>query len=286
MTTIVGTLALLLAHTGQADDSTGSTTPVEAPAVASLASYWHGVASVYGVAGRYSTDTDSRTLSAYITLARNWRDYYTLGYTTLWLERDDTGGKYYTQHFLVGRGSWLLTERIAAAVHYAYLDEGEIRFYSNPAVFHWVGVGASYWFSPFRVAGASCTYSFSAGSIASATYRAVHSFDAGAGIWLTSGVIVTDTDRLPRLLSFRQTVSFSLGNDSYLVATGDIGRRGFFFDDEALIVYNQRAVQRGGFILKGIMHIVSGLYLIPAFDYVAFDDYSVKYASLGIRAIF
>ncbi len=283
---IAGLLALLFGRAARAEDSTLSTTSIEPSALVSLPSRWHVVASAYGVLGRYTTDTDSRTLSGYVTLSRNWRDYYTLGYATLWLARNDAGGKYYTQHFLVGRGSWFLTERLSAAAHYAYLNEGEIQFYSNPAEFHWAGAGVSYWLSPFQLVGTSFTLSLSAGKVASGSYRAMHSFDVGAGIWLTSSAILTDATWLPRLLSFRQAVSIPLGNDSYIVATGDMGRRGFYFDDEALIVYNQRSVQTGGFIIKGIVHIAGGFYLIPAFDYVVFDEYSVKYGSVGIRAVF
>lgn len=253
---------------------------------ATLPSSWHTVATVYGALGRYSTDTDARAASAYITVSNAWRDYYTLGYATLWLERGDSGGKYYSQHALSARGSWFVSDRISVASHYAYLDEGEIQFYSNPATFHWGGAGASYWFSPFQVVGTSFTLSLSKGSVLARIYRAVHSFDVANGIWLTSSVIVTDAAWTPQLFSFRQLVTLPLGNESYLVAAGDFGRRGFYFDDEGLVIYNHRLVQTAGATLKGIVRIIPTFFVIPAVEYSRFDEYNVFYGSFGIRAVF
>ncbi len=256
------------------------------PPAPAAPSPWHTIVSAYGAIGGYSTGTDSRSVSAYLTFTNAWLDYYTLGYATLWLERSDAGGKYYSQQLISARGSWFVSDRVSLAGHYAYLDEGEIQFYSNPAVFHWGGAGGSYWFSPFQVAGTSFTLSFSGGSLIAGMYRAAHSFDVANGIWLTSSAIVTDADWTPRLFSFRQSVSVPLGNDSYLIASGVIGRRGFYLDDEGLIVYNQRSVQTGSIALKGVVSVAEGFYLLPAFEYNLFDEYNVKYGSIGVRAVF
>lgn len=262
-------------------------TPASAQDVpASPPSQVHVIGSVYAALGRYSTETDSRSLSGYLTISNAWRDYYTLGYATLWLERSDAGGKYYSQHLVSAKGSWLVSDRIAIAAHYAYLDEGEIQFFSNPATFHWAGGGGSYWFSPFSLVGGSCTISISGGTLVAGMYRAAYAFDVAGGIWLTSTAIVSDAEWTPKLFSFRQSISVPLGNDSYLVAAGNIGRRGFYFDDEGLIVYNQRAVQTAGVALKGIIHTGAGFYILPAFEYNAFDGYNVMYGSLGVRGVF
>lgn len=247
----------------------------------------HVLASAYGAIGGYSTQTDSRSVSGYVTVSNAWRDYYTVGYANLWLERDDAGGKYYSQRLVSARASWLLPgDRISLAAHYAYLDEGAIQNFSTSQVLHWGGAGATYWFSPFQSASTSLSLSLADGELVAGVYRGIFSLNIVNGIWATSTAIITDAEFSPRLFSFRQSVSVPLGNDSFLVASGEAGRRGFYFDDEALIVYNQRSVQTGSFILKGIVQTFNSLYLIPSFEYDLFDEYNVKYGSLGIRIVF
>lgn len=280
MHNLVGLVAFLFMHTD-------STEFDSSPASISLPSSLHILASAYGAIGGYSTQTDSRSISGYITLSNAWRDYYTVGYSNLWLESNAAGGKYYSQNLVTARASWLLPgERVALAAHYAYLNEGEIQFYSNPTVFHWAGGGATYWFSPFQFAMTSFSLSLSGGTLVAGAYRGTFSFNVADGIWSTSTVIVNDADFTARLCSFRQSVSVPLGNESFLVASGEIGRRGFYFDDEALVIYNQRSVQTGLFILKGTVQTFDRLYLIPSFEYNSFDGYNVKYGSLGIRIVF
>ncbi len=247
----------------------------------------HVIASAFGTAGSYSTQTDSRSFSGYVTFSNAWRDYYTIGYANLWLSSTAAGGKYYSQNLFTGRASWLLPgDRISIAVHYAFLSEGEIQSYSSAATFHWAGGGATYWFSPFQFTAASFSLALSDGGVVAGIYRGIFSLDVGAGIWLTSTVIVNDADFTPSLFSFRQSVSVPLGNDSYIIGSGETGRRGFSFDDEALVIYNQRAIQTAAVGLKAIVRIFDRIYIIPAFEYDALDGYNAKYGSVGIRAVF
>jgi hypothetical protein len=253
----------------------------------SLNSPLHIIASSYGAVGEYSTDTRSRSVSGYVTLSNAWREYYTLGYANLWLARDDAGGKYFSQHLFSGRASWLLSnDKVALAAHCSYLYEGEIQSFSSAASFSWLGAGGTYWFSPFQYAAGSFSLCLAGGGICAGAYRGIFSFDVGNGIWSTSTAIVNDADFSAPLFSFRQSVSVPLGNESYIVAIGEIGRRGFYFDDDALIVYNQRAIQTDAVTLRGIVRTFPNVFLIPAFDYTVFDEYNVKYGSLGIKVVF
>ncbi len=257
------------------------------PASVGMPSSLHIFASAYGTMGGYSTQTNSRSISGYFTASNAWRDYYTVGYANLWLERDDAGGKYYSQILVTARGSWLLTgDRISLAAHYAYLNEGAIQNFSTAQVLHWAGAGGTYWFSPFQNMSASFSLSVADGKLFAGAYRGIYSLHIVNGIWTSSTVILTDADFSPRFFSFRQSVSVPIGNGSVLIMSGELGRRGFYFDDEALVVYNQRSVQTGSFILKGIVQTFDGLYLIPSFEYNVFDEYNVKYGSLGVRVVF
>ena len=276
---LVGLFALffLLADSAESDSPT---------AFISVPSPLHMVISAYGTMGGYSTETASRTISGYVTLSNAWRDYYTIGYGNLWLESNDAGGKYYSQNSLTARTSWLMSgDRISLALQYAYLDEGAIQNFSTSQVFHWAGAGAVYWFSPFQYVSAAFSLSLSEGVLVAGAYRGSFSFDAANGIWATSTLIVNDADFTAKLCSFRQSVSIPLGNDSFLIASGEVGRRGFYFDDELLIIYNQRYVQTGSYALKGIVQATDHIYLIPSFEYTLFDDYDVKYGSLGVRVV-
>lgn len=283
MHNLLGMLVAFGLHAPVSQDSLGNPSEYEQPV--GLLSPVHVIASTYGTIGTYSTETHSYSISGYATLTNAWRDYYTVGYIDLWLNRSDLGGKYFSQNLFTARGSWLLSgDRVSISTHYAYLDEGEIQSFSNPAVFHWMGAGGQYWFSPFQTIGTSLTLSLSEGTFVAGGYSSFFSFDVGSGIWSTTKLTVTDADFTARLFSLGQEISVPLGNDSYVVARGQFGRRGFFFDDEALIVYNQRAVQTKSFSVKGIIQTFSKLYLIPSLQYDAFDEYDIFYGSIGIRA--
>jgi hypothetical protein len=210
----------------------------------------------------------------------------TLGFSTLWLERSDAGGKYYSQQLASARALVFVSDRISLSGHYAYLNEGEIANYSGAAMFHWLGGGANYWFSYLAYVGTSFSISLSKGNVASSAFRGWYSLDLGGGIWATSMALVTGAEWAPLLFAFRQAVSVPLGNDSYIIAWADIGRRGFYFDDESLVAYNQREIQTGAYAVKSIIRIVNNVYAIPSFELDAFDDYTVKYGSLGVRVIF
>jgi hypothetical protein len=219
-------------------------------------------------------------------LSDEWKDYYTLGFATLWLDRDDLGGKYYSQELVLGRASWLLGYQTNLFASYAYLHEGEIASYSSPATFHFAGGGGSYWLSPTEQIGASAVVSLSEGKIQSENLRGFFSFHIAEGIWATSMATFSKAKWTPSLFVFRQSVSVPLGGDSYLAASADFGRHAFYFDDELLLVYNQRAVQTGYYLLKGTIRIFDQFYLIPSFEYNVFDEYKVKYGSLGARIMF
>lgn len=275
---------LLAFHTDVQDSSAAPGEPggpgTELPATL------HFLGSAYGTLGRYSTDTRSRTASAYVTLSEAWQDYYTAGYSRLWLERDDAGGRYYTQHLAVARASVFLPPRITLALHYAYLDEGEIQRFSQRTVFHWMGGAASYWFSPFLVAGTSSTLSLSGGTIASGIVRAFCSFEVAAGIWSTTTAVVSDVTWTPPLFSVHQTISVPLGANHRAVVSAGLGRRAFYFDDETLVMYNQRVVQTGFVQVRVTVNVVGGFSFIPAFEYNAHGEYSALYGSVGVRAVF
>lgn len=246
----------------------------------------HVVLSTYGSIGNYSTDTKSRSLSGYATLSSAWVDYYTVGYNSLWLERDDAGGKYYTQHLVSARASKFFPPRITLTAHYAYLNEGEIQSFSDRAIFHWMGGGASYWFSPFQVAGSSFTLSVSGGEIATSIVRGYFSFNVAAGIWATTTAILSNASWTPSLFFVHQTISIPFGNSHFLVAAAGAGRRAFYFDDENLILYNQRVVQTKLVQVKAIVNIAGGFYLVPSFEYNGHAEYSATYGSLGLRVVF
>jgi hypothetical protein len=277
---LAGILAILFMH--------ADTTEHELSSVfIGMPSSLHVLASAYGTLGGYSTQTDSRSVSSYVTLSNAWRDYYTAGYSNLWLESDSAGGKYYSQNLFTARASWLLSgDRVSLSAHYAYLNEGAIQNFSTSQIFHWAGAGATYWFSPFQSVSTSFSLSLSGGTLVAGAYRGSYAFDVANGIWSTSTLIVNDADFTARLCSFRQTVSVPLGNDSFIIGSGEIGRRGFYFDDDALLVYNQRSVLTGTFLLKGIVQTFDHVYLIPSFEYDLFDEYNVKYGSVGIRIVF
>lgn len=284
MHNLLGILIVFGLHIPVSKDSLDN--PSEYEQQIPLPSPMHGIVSTYGTLGAYSTETHSYSLSGYATLTNAWRDYYTVGYINLWLKRSDLGGKYFSQHLFTARASWLLSgDRVSISTHYAYLDEGEIQSFSNPAVFHWMGASMRYWFSPFHTIGTSLTLSLSEGIFVAGGYSSFLSFDVGSGIWSTTNVTVTDAEFTARLFSLGQGISVPLGNDSYVAAHGEFGRRGFFFDDEALLVYNQRVVQTHSFSLKAIIQTFSKLYLIPSLQYDAFDEYNIFYGSIGIRAV-
>jgi len=285
MVSILGLLTFMVSGM-PALDSAEASHPSQALEPITPASSLHAIAAMYGTTGGYSTGTDSRSVSGYVTLTNSWLDYYTLGYVLLWLQRGDAGGRYYTQQLMTVSASHAFTDRVSAAARYAYLKEGEIQYYSDQTEFHFFGAGASYWFSPFALAGFSTSLGLSRGRLTAGCHRGFFSCDVMGGIWVTSSATVTDAEWTPTLFSFRETISVPLGNDSYIVGTGEAGRRGFYFDDEALIMYNQRDIQTQSAILKGIVHVIDGLYLLPALEYDGFDSYSVKYGSFGIRVVF
>ncbi|MBI5471251.1 MAG: hypothetical protein HY961_02795 [Ignavibacteriae bacterium] len=284
MTThFLGLISLLMTHGFSPEDSAiGSVQPT----VAEVTSPLHVMASGFGTLGSYSTGTDLRSASGYVSLSNSWRDYYTVGYANLWLERSDAGGKYYSQNFVSGRVTKFVSQRVSLTGLYGFLDEGEIEFYSGAAVFHWIGAGANYWFSYTHVAGASAAVSLSKGNLAASALRGYFSFDVLNGIWTTSTIVVTGAEWSPTFLTFHQTLSVPLGNENYIVATADFGRRGFYLDDESLVVYNQRAIQTGSYAAKATIKLTSGIFLIPSFEYDTFDDFNAKYGSIGVRAVF
>jgi hypothetical protein len=195
-------------------------------------------------------------------------------------------GKYYSQQLLAGRGSWQLNPRANLFGVYAYLHESEIVSYSSSASFHFLGGGGSYWFSLTEVTGGAIVASISQGKLQSGAGRGFFSFHFTEGVWLTSAATYTKAQWTPSMFVFRQSVSVPLGGENYLVASADIGRRAFFFDDELLIVYNQRNVQTGYYLLKGTFQLLDHLYVIPSFEYNLFDDYEVKYGSVGLRFVY
>ena len=279
-------LAVALSFSSVQGDSSFHSTDSESNEPLGITSPLHVLTSAYGTLGSYSTSTDTRSLSSYVTLTNSWRDYYTLGFSALWLQRSDAGGKYYSQQVATARALAFVTDQISLSGHYAYLNEGEIANYSGAAVFHWLGGGANYWFSYWSYVGTSISISLSKGNLAASAFRGWYSLDLGGGIWATSMAVVTGAEWAPYLFTFRQVVSVPLGNESYIIGWADIGRRGFYFDDESLVAYNQREIQTGAYAVKGIVKIVKNVYAIPSFELGSFDDYTVKYGSLGIRVIF
>jgi hypothetical protein len=251
-----------------------------------VASATHLMGSAYGTMGTYSTDTRSRSVSAYVTLSDEWKDYYTLGFVTLWLVRDDLGGKYYSQELAVGRASWLLGYWTNIFASYAYLHESEIASYSSPATFHFAGGGGSYWLSLTEQVGGSAVVSLSEGKVQSENLRGFFSFQIAEGIWATSMATYSKAKWTPSLFVFRQSFSVTVGGDSYLFASADIGRHAFYFDDDVLLAYNQRVVQTGNYLLKGTIKVFGQFYVIPSFEYNIFDGFDVKYTSLGARMVF
>ncbi|MBX2991688.1 MAG: hypothetical protein KF749_11040 [Bacteroidetes bacterium] len=283
MTFVSGLLGFVVAASGGIRDSS---TDANDGGIIPLPSPLHVMVSTFGTLGSYSTGTKSRSLSGFATLSNAWVDYYTIGYGTLWLERDDAGGKYYTQHLVAARASKFLPPRITLAGHYAYLDEGEIQLFSERTNFHWMGGGASYWFSPFQVAGSSFTLSLSGGEIATRIVRGYFSFEVTAGIWSTTTAIASNASWTPSLFWLHQTVSIPFGGRYHFVVSGGIGRRAFYLDDETLVLYNQRVVQTRLVQAKAVVNIVGGFYVIPSFEYNGHDEYSATYGSLGLRLVF
>jgi hypothetical protein len=282
---ILSLLALVLSASSAAGDSARATDGLDAASTVEIPSPLHFLASAYGTLGGYSTSTDSRSYSGYVTLTNAWRDYYTLGFSSLSL-KSSGAGKFYSQDVVTARASLFVSDRVALVGHYGYLFEGEISSYSSSAVFHWIGGGANYWFSYFSLAGISSSAAITGGKVVSSAFRGWYSFDVLNGIWASSLVVVTASDWSPRLFSFRQVVTVPVGNESSIIGWADVGRRGFYFDDESLIMYNQRSILRGSFVVKAIVRIVGGVYAIPLLQYDTLDDYDVKYASLGIRVVF
>ena len=284
MVSLLGILTFMVCEM-TAFDSVQASHPSQTLEPITPVSSLHAIASGYGTIGGYSTGTDSRSFSGFVTLTRSWIDYYTLGYVSLWLQRSDAGGRYYSQQMITARATHWFTDRITASAQYAYLREGEIQYVSSGADFHWLGAGATYWFSPYAFTGVSASVALSAGQLAAGCYRGLFSVDVVGGIWSTSTAIVNDAQWAPPLFSLRETISVPLGNDSYIIGTGEVGRRGFYFDDESLITYNQRDILTQTGIVKAIVHIGGGLYLLPAFEYDVFDAYSVEYGSMGVRFV-
>jgi hypothetical protein len=277
---------LLFANQCMADDSISVSqvySPENQPGVASAI---HLIASAYGSIGTYSTDTRSRSASTYFTLSDEWKNYYTLGFAALWLVRDDLAGKYYSQELVSGQASWLLGYRTKLFATCAYLHEGKIASYSPSTAFHFGGGGGSYWLSLTEQVGASAILSLSEGKVQSENLRGFFSFHIAEGIWATSTATYSKAKWTPSLFVFRQSVSVPLGGDSYLAASADFGRHAFYFDDDLLLVYNQRVVQTGYYLLKGTIRVFDQFYLIPSFEYNVFDEYNVKYGSLGARMVF
>ncbi len=77
-----------------------------------------------------------------------------------------------------------------------------------------------------------------------------------------------------------------LGGESFVEVSADIGRRVFYFDDELLLVYNQREIQTGSVLLKGTVKLFPHFFVVPSLEYDVFDSYNVKYGSLGVRVVF
>ncbi len=279
-------LGLVLAHAVVGTDSAATSDVFESEMSVPKISLLHVVASAYGSLGGYSTDTRSQSASAYFTLDNAWQDYYTLGFASHWLDRDDAGGNYYKQQLFSARASWLFDYRVNLSVHYGYLNEGTIEGLSASTHFHFVGGGANYWFSPTSVAGASFTLSLSEGKLQSNSFGVSFAFNLTDGIWATSTATSGKAEWSPRLFVVRQSLSVPLGGENFIQATADVGRRVFHFDDQLLVVYNQREIQTGHYLLKGIVKLTSQLFIVPSLEYNAFDDYNVKYGSLGVRVVF
>jgi len=284
MTHLLTLAGFLLASPIAADDSTAITQDYVQESQPPSAR--HFVASAYSSLGYYSTDTRSRSASGYLTMSNGWKDYYTLGFAPLWLVRDDLGGKYYSQELVTARGSWLIDYRVNLTAFYGYLHEGAIANYSSAAVFHFAGGTGSYWFSPTENAGAGVLLSASAKKIQSEAVRGFFSLHIADGVWATSTATFSKAKWTPSLFVFRQSVSVPLGGDNYIMASVDFGRRAFYFDDDLLLVYNQREVQVGHYLVNGTIRLFGEFYAIPSFEYNKFDGYNVAYGSIGFRIVY
>lgn len=282
MTVILAVMGGMMAFGPAAADSFNEVPP---EAVQMTQASVHILASAFVSLGLYSTSTRSKAASAFVTLSDSWLDYYTIGFQLLRLERDDKGGSYFSQQLVPMSASRYLGGGTGVAVHYAFLREGEITDFSAASSFHFFGAGASHWFSAGLVAGSSFTLSLSAGRISSSAIRGGLSFHVGGGLWTTSSVITTKAEWGERLLSFRQGISVPLGNASSARASVVIGRRIFYFDDELLIIYNQREAHKIILGLGGSIRLSEAWFLFPSFEYNVFDGYRVFYGTVGIRAI-
>lgn len=260
--------------------ATADTAAVE-PSVSST----HFLTSAYVTGGSYSTKTRSRSVGFYATQTEAWLDYYTVGYERLWLERDDAGGRYYTQELVTARASWWLGQGFGAAVHYAYLHEGEITDYSPPATFHLFGGGANYWPSGSITVGSSFTLVYDNSALQATILRAGVAVHIGSGIWSTTSTLTTKTQWTPRLLTIRQALHVPLGGESSLLARADVGRRVFYFDDDLLLLNNQRTVQTGDYQIKATVRLFDRYFLVPAISYTVSEEYDVTYGSLGLKIV-
>jgi hypothetical protein len=283
MNLLLGMVGLMLSHVHGGPDSIQAFETTEAEVNIPSLSLLHVVASTYGSLGWYSTGTQSQSASAYVTMNKAWQDFYTLGFSSLWLNSDDAGGNYYQQQLLSARASWLFAYRVNLSVHYGFLNEGEIQGYSSASRVHFFGGGAHYWFSPIAVAGGSFTLSLSEGTVQSNSTSGSIAFYLGGGVWSTTMMTTGKATWSQRLFVARQTVSVSFEGENVIEATADVGRRVFHFDDQLLVAYNQRDIQTGHYLLKGVVQLTSQLFVVPSFEYNTFDDYNVRYASVGLR---
>jgi hypothetical protein len=243
------------------------------------------IATVLFSLGSYSTATSSHNRSAYLTLNESWRSYYTLGFHSLELRREDQGGAYYFQQFFTARVSHLLTNALNAGVHYAYLHENAFTVFPSSS-FHIFGMRGTYWLSHSDALGASLTMSISGSNVQTKIAQIAYTTRIVDGLWGTSVLSLSDAVWTSRLLAFRQNISIPFEDGIFLWASGGIGRRVFYFDDELLILYNQREVQTGNISFGASVKIFDQFYILPTLERDIFTDYSVTYGSVGLRAVF
>ena len=265
--------------------------------------YIHG-SSYYSV-GTYSTSTISKSLNTYLTVEQPKKWFSTLSYQELTFSRDDMGDNYFNQYILLGKAGLWLNNRINLSGFFAYNFQSGMAYYFNgfkynsqDFIFTVYGGNANYWFNRSTAVG----FSYSGGirktsdwsftnpyTLNETSERAFDNYslhfycNVYKSIWSQTTGTVTYAKWAGQYFMFRENISTNLTDYLRVNVSVGIGRRAFYFDDELLVMYNPPDVQKACYVVGASIGITKNIFVFPSFEYDAFDDYLIRYGTIGFR---
>ncbi len=261
--------------------------------------YLHG-SSYYSV-GNYSTSTVSKSLNTYISLEKPKQWFLTGSYLELTFSRDDMGDNYFNQYILLGKAGVWIDNRTNASAFYAYNFQSGIKYYTEDFIFKIYGGNANYWFNKSTAVGISyvggtmTTREFDVSSLSMNKKTTEHSLDNTSihfyyniykSLWSHSTGTLTYAKWAGQFFMFRENLSFNVTDYLRVNASAGIGRRAFYFDEDLLVMYNQPDVQTASYVVGASIGVTKKIHIIPSFQYDEFDDYIVRYGTVGVRVTF